>query len=368
MNIPLYQIGFEKITVERVIDFLPYPFLVAEVKDNEPTTVFVNKKFNEEIGFSIEEIPTIDAWFLKAYPQAEYRNEVKRVWNEMATQAINSNLNSVTMKASVHTKGGGQIWYDIKSSFIGPLHFVAFVNINDATLKENDLQRLNENKNRMLSILSHDLRNPLSSLQTLIQLTLTQALTSEEFVNNVETLNNKIFQLVEFVDTTLHWTKSNFDQFKISITPVNLIHISRSILPVYETAYRIKNITVTVSDEVNKHIATDAEIMTIVIRNLLSNAIKFTPDNGCIAIDMVQTEEGFKFTIADTGIGMTAQTIHNILKDQYTSNKGTREEKGLGIGLKLCRDLLRKVNSELRIQSKVGKGTTMEILVRDVTV
>lgn len=364
MSIPLHQTGIEKITVERVIDFLPYPFLVAEVRDDQPITAFVNQKFREEIGFTIEDIPTIEEWFIKAYPQSEYRNEVKSVWNERANYAIGNNLNSVTMRAAVQTCAGKQIWYDIKSSFIGPLHLVAFVNVDENAYKENELRRLNENKNRILSILSHDLRNPLANLQTLIEMTMTQSITHSEFMNNVENLNSKIFQLVEFVDTTLHWTKTNFDQFNVTLKQVDLISLTKDILPVYETAYRIKHISITFSDEWRQTIVTDPAIMTIVIRNLLSNAIKFTADYGAIVIKLKKTNDGIILSVDDNGIGMSMQTIDSILKDQYISSKGTREEKGLGIGLKLCRDLLRKIGSELKIHSEVGKGTSMQIFIR----
>jgi signal transduction histidine kinase len=211
--------------------------------------------------------------------------------------------------------------------------------------------------------LSHDLRGPLNNLNSLTQLTLRADMTREEFMDRLSTIQAKSVLALEFLETTLQWTKSNFDKISVRKEEIDVADLLKNILPVFTASYESKNITFTTMLETNETFFSDAEILTIVIRNLVSNAFKFTPDGGTVAIRYWKEAKTPFIAVRDSGVGMTDDMVKRILSDQYSSQAGTRQEKGLGIGLKLCRDLLKKIGGSLSIESAPNKGTLMKVKI-----
>jgi len=365
VNPHLEQLDIDKETLKRILDFLPYPFLVSESRHGKRYNVFVNQKFLDEIGYSVEEMPTNDDWFNIAYPDPAYRKKIKTEWNKRSAQAIDANEDSVFLQAIVHTKKYGDRWYEVKSSLSGHIHLVAFIDIHNARAREEELEKMNQNKDKVLSVLGHDLRGPITNLQSISALTLSDNLSREEFSSMVKTLNEKVFQSLEFLDTTLLWTKSNFDKISIHIEKLTPRSVVENILPVYQSLYESKKLTVTLDIAAEAYIYSDAEILTIIIRNLISNAIKFTNEGGTIKISAKQEGELFVMSVKDSGIGMDQKTINMIWDDNYSSSRGTKSEKGLGLGLKLCRELLKLIGGTLDIDSKKNAGTTMKIKLKN---
>ena len=365
MNPHLDQLDIDKETLKRILDFLPYPFLVSETRYGKRHNVFVNQKFIDEIGYSVDEMPTIEDWFNVAYPDPAYRRKIKTEWNKRSAQAIDANEDSVFLQAIVHTKKYGDRWYEVKSSLSGHIHLVAFVDIHDVRAREEELEKMNQNKDKVLSVLGHDLRGPIGNLQSISALTLSGDLSREEFLSTVKTLNEKVFQSLEFLDTTLLWTKSNFDKISIHIEKLMPRAVVEGILPVYQNLYEGKKLTVSIDIAADAYIYSDAEILTIIIRNLISNAIKFTNESGTIKISAKQEGELFVMSVKDSGIGMDQKTINMIWDDNYASSRGTKSEKGLGLGLKLCRELLKLIGGTLDIDSKKNAGTTMKIKLKN---
>jgi signal transduction histidine kinase len=363
VGIQLGQWNVNKLTLKRVLDFLPYPFLISEVIEGVTYNSFVNRKFLEEIGYTIEDIPTISDWFNVAYPDEAYRMNVIHGWNELIRKATLANQESVLTKALIQTKHHGKKWYEVKSSLSGDIQLVAFVNIHEEISREEELLRLNENKNRTLAILSHDLRGPITNLHSLAHLALNDNLTQKEFVDTVKSVQEKTFQALEFLDTTLHWTRSNFDNISLKLEPIDLHAITRTVLKIYESTYATKNLTVSANLHPFGHLTSDAEIITIILRNLVSNAIKFTPDKGTIIVHVRLENDRPVIAVEDSGVGISEEMQQKIFSDHYDSQIGTRQEKGLGIGLRLCRELARKIDAQLEVQSKTGKGTTVRIVL-----
>ena len=149
MSILLDKFRIDNKILQRILDFLPYPFLVAEFRNGTHTNIYVNHKFREEIGFTISEIPTIDDWFDKAYPDPVYREEVMKSWGMLYQVAQRKRNDSVTMKANIHTRDRGNKWFEVKSSIFGRVQLVAFIDIHEVILKEKELSQLNENKNKI---------------------------------------------------------------------------------------------------------------------------------------------------------------------------------------------------------------------------
>ena len=277
------SIGIEGIRLIKVFNYLPYPFLISELRHGTQWNIFVNDKFREEIGFTCEDIPTIEDWFDKAYPEKEYRRSVIQQWSQREAYVQATNKDAVEMHSRIHTHRGDR-WYEVKASVLGNIRFVAFVDIDQEIVKEEELLRLNQNKNTTLSILSHDLRSPLNNLHSVLQLAMHGDLTEAERNDLLGKLTDQVFNMLEFLDTTLQWTRINFNEITTERKEVDAMKIVQSLLQLYEKPTTEKNIKIHIDLGNYSTPMGDPEIISILVRNLLSNAIKYTSTGGTITI------------------------------------------------------------------------------------
>lgn len=362
MNLDLYQIIADKSRIEIILDFLPYPFVISELRDGIYYNIYTNRRFSEEIGYSLDEISNVDEWFLRAYPDPMYRQGVVAGWNQRLEEAARNGDDAVMMKVQIHTKWGKDHWYEVKSSVSGPLQLIAFVSIGEMINKERELERLNENKNRTLSILAHDVRGPLTNFHSMTKLMLDGNLSSTEFMDKIGLIYHRSAQVLDFIETTLLWTKANFNSIQVRLEEVVIREHLMKVIRMYENVYQAKQIRLDVNINGETH-HTDKEILTILFRNILSNAIKFTPQTGSIEISAKENGKYLMLSVKDSGVGMTQEMIDRIHMENYLSTPGTHQEKGLGLGLKLCRHLVRKINGKFEITSAPGKGTQITMLI-----
>lgn len=350
-------------SVKRLLDFLPYPFLIAIKKDNHLYNWFVNKRFQDEIGFPLEEIATVEEWFLYAYPDEPYRNMVRQSWAQQINEALQRGQDSAVARVRLFTRNNGYKWYEVKSSLTGDFQFIAFVNVNDVMERDLELERINENKNRILSILGHDLRTPINNLNKLTEFMLRTDLNAPDFVDHVSKVHELSKLTLQFLETTLIWTRSNFDRVSPRQDSLQLKPWLEQLVQLYESVAAARHIRFVVDVEQDKRIVTDGEILHIVMRNLVTNAIKFSDSNTPIHFSIDTHEEHFALRVRDSGKGMDASTVDAILADKFDARNVPSLRGGYGIGLRLCKDVLKGIGGELRIESKPNSGTTVSVLL-----
>lgn len=363
MERPLKDLQIDIEDFIKVLDFLPYPFMVTEHRDGRLYTLFTNKKFLEEIGYTPIEIPTINDWFRVAYPDETYRSEVMTDWYSRIALAEQTGYDSVIVQRNVCTKKNGQKWFEIKASLLGPIQFVAYVNINDEMTREEYLAKLNENKDRTLSILSHDLRSPLNSLYSMLELINKGLLTEQETKEAIKKLSSQVFRMREFVDTTLNWSKINFENMHIENQKIDVASTCTTIMSVYDSILNEKKISPELRIDKRMRLITDPEIFAILFRNVFSNAIKYTPASGVIKVRATRQKNGFRVTIENSGAAIRREKIEKILARNYSSEVGTAGEKGLGLGLKLCQELLDMIGGKIEIETPNPTLTVFNILI-----
>jgi len=352
------NLNVSRIELHGVADFLPYPFIIAEVIGNVHFNTYLNEKFIEEIGYSLEEIPTIEAWYEHAYPEQDYMNKVISDWDNEQLLSEQKGKIFVKNKSHVTCKNGTKRWYEIKASVINKIHVVAFIDLDKEIKFQEELKNINENKDRMLSILGHDLRSPVANLMSISSMAANTEISNADFISLINLINEQSSQVLELLDNTFNWAKLNFNAICLKETEINFQELLSSILEIYKPSYQSKNITIN-TDVLNlKKINSDIEIITILLRNLLSNAIKFTPQNGIISITSTSNE----LCICDNGIGIPEEIINQIMNNEISSRTGTNGEKGSGIGLQLVVNLAEKINCKFKIESQEQKGTITKLL------
>lgn len=361
MSIDLLHFTIDKARFEKILDFLPYPFLISQYRDGTHHNIYLNTKFVNEIGYQLQDIPTIDDWFILAYPDEVIRAKTIADWTLQFEQAQNKGKDFAVMKVLIHTKSNDDRWYEVKASLLGPIHFVAFIDIHQEIIYEKELENLNATNNVTLSILSHDLRSPVTQLRSLTALFLQDQLPKTKFIALTQQVNQKSQQVLDLLDTTLLWTKSNFNQIATNDVEVDLQKIVNDIMGIYDFPLREKNLSVCC--EMEGELKSDPEIISIVMRNLLSNAIKFTNENGIISILSKNENNHTTIIVHNTGVAIDPLLIEQILSPDSILKNNIQREMGHGIGLKLCRQLIEKIKGVMEIESQQGEGTAIKLLL-----
>lgn len=223
------------------------------------------------------------------------------------------------------------------------------------------LEEDNRTKDKLLSIISHDLRNPITNTQTILSLINKGALTEEESKTLLEQLETQYINTTGLLDNLLGWLKSQITGKELEKSDINVyelmngMHLEQKIALMRK---RIKFINNTSSDA---NIMAEKEMIKIIFRNLITNAIKFTPLDGRIEISFTQDDTHSYVRIKDSGIGMSEEILQKVNAQKYFTRTGTLQEKGSGFGLILCRDLLQKQGGVLLIESAKGEGSTFTV-------
>jgi two-component system sensor histidine kinase/response regulator len=232
---------------------------------------------------------------------------------------------------------------------------------NQIEIQNQKLEEDNELKSKLISIMSHDLRKPLANTQSIIQLVNMNLVTPEESKELFNQLEAQYTRVLGLTDNLLFWIKAQVSGATLEPVAVNIQKVVNSIIEEQKIPLSEKEVIVKNKLAPNLCWLTERESLRIIFRNLLSNAVKFTPAGGLIEIYGNNTTTETCITVKDTGIGMSKQAMERINSENYYSTKGTENEEGSGFGLMLTRDLVKKQNGKLRIQSEPGKGSTFTI-------
>lgn len=235
--------------------------------------------------------------------------------------------------------------------------------INELTFKQNEiLEQHHKFKDKIFSIIAHDLRSPVASLQNMFQLLDSNIITPEEFMSVKNDLSSQVNSLNLLLDNILIWAKkqmkSGLQTNKTKVSLNKLITQNKQLFNLIATKKGV-NIETNISDEID--IIADNDQIDLIIRNLLSNAIKFTNKNGLVNISAYQTDDTIVLKIKDNGVGMDNFTIEKIYADSVISQKGTNGEQGTGLGLHLTKEFIANNNATCSLESTPNIGTEITI-------
>ncbi|WP_229702467.1 tetratricopeptide repeat-containing sensor histidine kinase [Maribacter cobaltidurans] len=229
----------------------------------------------------------------------------------------------------------------------------------DLERKEKYLHEVNHTKNKLFSIIGHDLRGPIGAFQGLIKLFKEGEMSKDEFIGFVPKLKSDIDHISFTLNNLLSWgqTQMNGSVTKPGLTSIeNIVNENISLLSEVANAKSIKLIN---RIEPNTTTWCDSNQIDIVIRNLMSNALKFTPENGIVTIGAVERTKQWEIYVRDNGVGMSEETLGKIFDQSGThSTYGTNDEKGTGLGLSLCKEMVEKNNGIIWVDSAINKGSS----------
>jgi len=223
-----------------------------------------------------------------------------------------------------------------------------------------ELQILNDSKDKLFSIIAHDLRNPFNGIIGLSQiLTSTVSISEDERKRALETINSTAVQTYSLLENLLAWAKAQTNSVTFSPSWINLRDVVN--ISIGETLgnARLKSILLQSHIPESGLVFADKNMLNAILRNLIANAIKFTPKSGKVSVIFSEDERQWVLAVRDNGIGIEPSRLPDLLNiGNFHSNPGTDNENGTGLGLIICKDFVEKHGGRLWVESKLGSGTT----------
>jgi signal transduction histidine kinase len=235
--------------------------------------------------------------------------------------------------------------------------------INELINKQNEaLEQHNKFKDKVFSIVAHDLRSPIASIQSMFSLLDQGLISQEDFMTFRKDMTHQVNTLTLLLENLLSWSKKQMQKgLQTNRSVVVVKEIIDQNLALFNEISISKQIDIKSTVFEDLKIMADVDQFDLIIRNLLSNAIKFTPKGGSILLDTKEEKGQIKISVKDSGVGMTQETINKIIANEVVSHKGTNGEKGTGLGLTLTKEFIENNNGTFNICSKPNQGTEITI-------
>jgi len=228
-------------------------------------------------------------------------------------------------------------------------------------LKTMQLDQLNIGKDKLFSMLSHDLKGPFNSILGLSKVLVNkiEGMSKETICKSAESIHKSAQHNYDLMDNLLKWSQFQLGGFVFSPANISLSPLVDDICLKLNSVAETKKIKLVNETSNTISILADKVMLNSALINLVNNAIKFTPEDGTIKIDSQQSDSHITVLVEDSGIGMTTEQLQNIFKIEHChTSKGTKGEIGNGIGLLLCKDFVEKHYGKIWVESKLGKGST----------
>ncbi|MCP4313606.1 MAG: hypothetical protein GY790_20325 [Bacteroidetes bacterium] len=233
---------------------------------------------------------------------------------------------------------------------------------NEALRKsEKNLMELNATKDKFFSIISHDLKNPFSSLLSISELMVENFNDTDvdDHRAGFSKINKSVKHLLDLLENLLTWSRSQRGRIKYEPVRFNLSSLIQENINLHKLSAEKKGIILQSSDQDQIYAYGDRDMINSVIRNLVTNAVKFTDKDKKVAIKVESTEELHEVSVMDEGIGIPGEYIGKLFRiDEKYKAVGTAGEKGTGLGLIICREFVEKNGGEISVQSEPGVGST----------
>ena len=332
--------------------------------------IFCTSSIQKVTGYTQTEFLTDSKLFLKAIHPSDFVSIKPKLINLMKSRIqlsgefefriINKQGNIVWVRAKINLvrSGTGRI-----HKIFGLVSDVSFRKRAEEELKKStqNLIKLNETKDRFISIISHDLRTPFSSILGFTDLLANdEELTEDERKQYIKYIQESSRSMLALVNSLLDWTRLQTGRIKFEPQKVDVSKVIMDSVNALSGAAIQKGIEVVSSVNQSLYLFVDKSLITQVFNNLISNAIKFTNKSGVIRIsnEAVTNSRFVKFSVKDSGVGIKEDDLTKLFSvDAKFTSEGTAGEKGSGLGLSLVKEIVEKHGGTISVESKYGKGT-----------
>jgi PAS domain S-box-containing protein len=274
-----------------------------------------------------------------------------------------------------HARKSGELFWE--STAISPIydnegHLTGYIRVaEDITEKKKteeaikkyseELRESNASKDKMFSIIAHDLRTPFNGLLAFSDILSNdfESLSKDEVQEYIEVIRDLSRNTFNLLEKLLQWSRLQTGRMEFKPSAIDIDNLTKSVANLLSASAKGKNIKLSCSVEEGLQVYGDTNMIHAVIRNLTSNAIKFTPENGSVNITALKLSDIYtEITVSDNGIGMKTDEINKLFRIECQhSTKGTKGETGTGLGLLLCKEFVDLNNGTIRVESEPGAGS-----------
>ena len=342
-----------------LLKYAPLPIFITSIETG--SIIYMNREASEK--FEINEDFALKKQATTLYVNPDDR---KIIIDKIKSQGFVKD-SEVLMRSA----GGNEFWaivttntimYDNKEAL-----FSAVLDISERKILVEELQSANAHKDKLFSIISHDLKGPIGTLNSFLELIVREGdnVSEEQKSSMFSNLMKSSKTTYELLENLLIWSLKQKNQLVFRPRNGILSELVEKNIQIAASIIENKKLNIVKEISFTEAIPFDEDMINTVIRNLLNNAIKFSYPNSEIHISVVRTNENVKFSITDSGTGMTEKTMDSLFNwdDNINSITGTAGEKGTGLGLILCNDLIIAHNGKMIIESELGKGSSFSFII-----
>ncbi len=222
-----------------------------------------------------------------------------------------------------------------------------------------NLQKVSDLKDKLFAVIGHDLRSPVANLSNIIEMFEDGYLTADEVHELMKNINPVVKGVQLTLSNLVEWAGSQIKGINVNSSNVDIFLLGVEMEQTFIPSLQLKNLEFVNNAYPGRGAIADENHLKVILRNLISNAIKFTPNDGTITLGTTIENNELIINVTDSGKGMTEEEVSKLFFiNTHFSNSGTSGEKGTGIGLLLCKELVELNGGKLRVKSKLGKGST----------
>ncbi|QWX85196.1 hypothetical protein H0I23_06045 [Cellulophaga sp. HaHaR_3_176] len=231
-------------------------------------------------------------------------------------------------------------------------------------IHEAELNESNNTKDKLFSIIAHDLKGPISSFHSLMKLYLNDSISKEDSDFLFPKALREIQGISDMLNNLLVWAKTQMDGIVLNKDNIDINTIAKDTILLLNPLAQKKEIKIINNIPENTISYSDRDHLDIIIRNLISNSIKFTNLKGEISINAIKKDDEYQIEVTDNGVGMDIETQAKLFdRKKAKSTYGTNNEKGTGLGLSICKDMVESNGGKLWVSSVPNQGTTIYFTV-----
>lgn len=325
-----------------------------------------NEQMKEITGYTIDEINR-KGWYQTLYPDPKIQKKAIERMNQMR-----EGTNIITEEWEIETKNKGKRAISISTSIVnakdGQTNVMALMNdITDKKEAEKalkiankKLKESNASKDKFLSILAHDLKNPFGAIVGVSDL-ICEAVTTKDhdaLSSYASILNKSVKNSYDLLTNLLEWSRTQSDNMEFNPEWLGIDELIQEAIDLHENFAKTKGVQVINLAKKKQNIYADRFMITAVLRNLISNGLKYSYSGGEISINAVRVENEFVISVADKGIGIEKKVLSRLFKiEENNSTLGTANEKGTGLGLLLSKEFVDYHHGRIWAESEPGKGS-----------
>ncbi len=338
------------------------------VKDIEKKFTLLNKSFLEFFNIDKEKILFQDnkqlirqneRWLADEEDDAIIKNKISLLNIERQTKLADGTIKILNLnKAPILDDNNNVV------SIVGVMEDITkrveFQNeLMDSRKK---LSEINKQKDKLFSIIAHDLRSPFTGMIGFTELLINDfdKLSEQDKKNYLQNIYSSMKNVLALIENLLTWARLNLNKVEFNPIKISMAEVIHTVLKTQNVAASIKKIQLESYCNDNIKAFADEDMISTVIRNLVSNAIKFTNTNGIIKVNCFYEGEFVKVSVEDNGVGMESDIANNLFAiDKQITTEGTNNEKGTGLGLIICKEFIEKNGGKISVVSKVAYGTNI---------